>query len=158
IVRTADELERCQREGITGALLGIEGAHALEGQLDRIDHFARRGVRYLGFLHFSANDAGYPAYGHGRRDAEGLTPWGRDLVRRCEAASVLVDLAHLNRRGFLEACALSQKPVIVSHTGVSGAYSHWRNIDDEQLRAVANSGGIVGIIFVPHYLGGHGLD
>jgi len=158
IVTNADELERCRQEGATGALLGIEGAHALEGRLDRIEHFARRGVRYLGFLHFSANEAGYPAYGRGRRDAEGLTPWGRELLRRCEASSVLVDLAHMNRRGFLESCAMATRPVIVSHTGVTGAHPHWRNIDDEQLRAVARTGGIVGIIFVPRYLGGDSLE
>jgi membrane dipeptidase len=153
-VRTGAELEQCRRDGAVGALLGIEGAHALEGQLDRVEHFARRGVRYLGFLHFSANQAGYPAYGRGRRDGEGLTVWGKDLVRVCEASSVLVDLSHMNRRGFLEACGLATRPVIVSHTGVAGAHAHWRNIDDEQLRAVAQTGGIVGIIFCPPYLGG----
>jgi membrane dipeptidase len=157
-VTTADELERCRREGATGALLGIEGAHALEGNLDRVDHFARRGVRYLGLLHFSANDAGYPAYGRGRRDVDGLTTFGRELVRRCEAAHVLVDLAHINRQGFLEAAALATRPVVVSHTGVVGAHPHWRNIDDDQLRAVARTGGIVGIIFCPRYLGGDGID
>jgi membrane dipeptidase len=157
-VRTAGELDQCSRDGVTGALLGIEGAHGLEGQLERVDHFARRGVRYLGFLHFTANDAGFPAYGRGRRDEEGLTPFGRALVRRCEAASVLVDLAHMNRRGFLESCAMANGPVIVSHTGVAGAHPHWRNIDDDQLRAVAQTGGIVGIIFCPRYLGGDGID
>src|SRR5262249_4564840 len=100
LVRTAAEVEACRRDGAIGALLGIEGAHALEGDLDRLDGFARRGVRYLGLLHFSANEAGFPAYGHGRRDDEGLTRWGAELLRRCEANGVLVDLAHINRRGF----------------------------------------------------------
>jgi len=158
LVRTADEIEACGRAGVIGALLGIEGAHALEGDIDRVEVFARLGVRYLGFLHFSANDAGRPAYGPGRRDDEGLTPFGRDLVRRCEAAGVLVDLSHINRRGFLEACAIATRPPIVSHTGVLGAHRHWRNIDDAQLRAVADRGGVVGVIFYPRYLGGQGLD
>jgi membrane dipeptidase len=158
LVRTAGEIDACRRDGVVGALLGIEGAHALEGEIDRIDSFARRGVRYLGFMHFTANDAGYPAYGHGRRDGEGLTPFGFELVRRCEAAHVLVDLAHINRRGFLDACNAATKPPIVSHTGVLGAYEHWRNIDDDQLRAVAKKGGVVGVIFFPRYLGGDGLE
>ncbi len=106
LARTAADIEACQRDGAIAALLGIEGAHALEGDLDRVEEFARRGVRYLGLLHFSANEAGYPAYGLGRHDAEGLTPWGFDLVRRCEDAGVIVDLAHINRRGFLDACAV----------------------------------------------------
>ncbi len=157
-VRSADDIERAQRDGATGALLGIEGAHALEGDLDRVDHFARRGVRYLGLLHFSANEAGHPAYGAGRRDGEGLTAWGRELVRRCEDASVIVDLAHINRRGFLEVCGMATRPLIVSHTGVTRAHQHWRNIDDEQIRAVAERGGAVGIIFCPRFLGGDSID
>jgi membrane dipeptidase len=158
LVRTADELVACEDDGAIAALLGIEGAHALEGDVERIEVFARRGVRYLGLLHFSANEVGFPAYGGGRRDDEGLTPFGRDLVARCESLGVIVDLAHINRRGFLDACAMATRPPIVSHTGVLGAFDHWRNIDDAQLRAVADKGGVVGVIFCPRYLGGDGLE
>ncbi|MGD0679484.1 MAG: membrane dipeptidase, partial [Polyangiaceae bacterium] len=90
LVRTGLEIERCGKQGVMGALLGIEGAHALEGDLERVDRLARRGLRYLGFLHFTSNEAGHPAVGRGRRDDAGLTPWGFELVRRCEAAGVLV--------------------------------------------------------------------
>jgi membrane dipeptidase len=81
-----------------------------------------------------------------------------ELVERCEASSVIVDLAHVNRRGFLDACRQAKRPPIVSHTGVVSAHAHWRNIDDEQLRAVADKGGVVGIIFCPRFLGGSGVD
>jgi membrane dipeptidase len=158
LVRTGEEVEACRRDGAVAALLGIEGAHALEGDIERIEGFARRGVRYLGLLHFSANEAGFPAYGRGRRDGEGLTPWGFDLVRQCEACDVLVDLAHINRRGFLDACSVANKPPIVSHTGVLGVFEHWRNIDDDQLRAVASKGGVIGVIFHTRYIGGGRLD
>jgi membrane dipeptidase len=158
LVRTGREVEACRRDRALGALLSIEGAHALEGDLERVERFARRGVRSIGLLHFTANDAGFPAYGRGRRDHEGLTPWGFDLVRRCESSGVLVDLAHINRRGFLDACSIATKPPIVSHTGVLGAFEHWRNIDDDQLRAIADKGGVVGVIFYPRYLGGDGLE
>jgi membrane dipeptidase len=158
LVKTAKEIEACRAEGGFGALLGIEGAHSLEGDLDQLEVFARRGVRYLGLLHFSANDAGYPAHGRGRQDAEGLTAWGHALVERCQDLGVLVDLAHINRRGFMDACLFSKRPLLVSHTGVSGAFAHWRNIDDEQIRAVARTGGSIGVIFCPRYLGGDGLE
>jgi membrane dipeptidase len=156
-VWSAADIRAAGARGAVGALLGIEGAHALEGDAEKLDHFARRGVRYLGFSHFSANQAAYPAYGMGRRDGTGLTPFGQELLRRCEALGVLVDLAHINRRGFMEACAMATRPLIVSHTGVIGAFEHWRNIDDEQLRAVADKGGVIGVIFCPEYLGGDGL-
>jgi membrane dipeptidase len=157
LVKTADEVAACGRDGVVAGLLGIEGAHALEGDLGNVDVFARRGVRYLGLLHFSSNEAGFPAYGRGRRDDSGLTRWGTELVERCEANGVLVDLAHLNKHGFVDACRLAHKPPIVSHTGVLGAFEHWRNIDDEQLRLVADKGGVVGVIFCPRYVGGDGL-
>lgn len=157
LVKTADEVDACRRDGVLGALLGIEGAHALEGDVDRVAAFARRGVRYLGLLHFSANEVGYPAYGRGRRDGEGLTPFGVRVVEACEEHGVIVDLSHINKRGFLEACRIARKPPIVSHTGVLGAHEHWRNIDDEQLRAVADRGGCVGVIFCPEFLGGDGI-
>jgi membrane dipeptidase len=150
-------VEACRASGTMSALLGIEGAHALEGDLANVEAFARRGVRYLGILHFSANEAGAPAYGRGSNPSQGLTPWGRELVLRCEASNVIVDLAHINKRGFLDACALATRPPIVSHTGVLGAFEHWRNIDDEQLRAVADKGGCVGVIFCPRFVGGDGL-
>ena len=157
-VLRADEVEAAARDGVTAALLGIEGAHALDGDLENLDRFARRGVRYLGLLHFSANEAGYPAFGRGRRDTEGLTAFGKALVRRCESLGVIVDLSHINKLGFLDACRMATLPPFVSHTGVAGAYEHWRNIDDEQLRALADKGGVAGVIFCPRFLGGDGLD
>jgi membrane dipeptidase len=157
-VRTADEIEAARARGAVSALLGIEGAHSLEGEIDKLDHFARRGVRYLGLSHFSANEAAFPAVGRGRDPTKGLTSFGRDVVARCEELGVIVDLAHINRRGFIEACAMATRPPIVSHTGVLGVFRHWRNIDDDALRAVANKGGCVGVIFCPKFLGGDGLD
>lgn len=157
-VWTAADIHAAAARGAVSALLGIEGAHALEGDLDKLAHFARRGVRYLGLLHFSANEVGHPAYGRGMRPDEGLTAFGREVVRRCEDLDVIVDLAHINRKGFLEACEMATKPPIVSHTGVAGAFEHWRNVDDDQLRAVADKGGCVGVIFCPKFLGGDGLE
>lgn len=158
IASTAREVEEAPRAGAVAALLGIEGAHALGGSVDALDRFAARGVRYLGLVHFTANECGAPAFGKGADRSRGLTDFGRDVIARCEELGVIVDLAHLNRRGFLEACAMAQKPLFVSHTGVAGVHSMWRNIDDEQLRAIADRGGAVGIIFCPQYLGRDGID
>ena len=158
LVRKADEIRAAQQAGEIAALLGIEGAHALEGNLDNIPIFARRGVRYVGLLHFTANEAGFPAFGKGRSDDAGLTNWGLELVQSCEDNGVLVDLSHVNKQGFLDACRVARKPPIVSHTGVLGAFEHWRNIDDAQLRAVSDKGGVIGVMFCPRYVGGEGLE
>lgn len=156
--RTGAEVRAAKAAGAIAALGGIEGGQALEGDLSTIEAFARRGVRYLGLLHFSANAIGRPAKGRGADAAAGLTGFGRDAVRECERCGVIVDLAHINRRGFFEALELAERPAMVSHTGVLGVHDHWRNIDDAQLRAVADNGGCVGIIFARRYLGSASID
>jgi membrane dipeptidase len=158
LARSADDVIAAHRAGKRAALLSIEGCHAFEGDLTNAAVFARRGVRSVGLLHFTANEAGAPAYGRGSDPDRGLTDFGRDLVDELDRLGVLVDLAHINRAGFLEAAARTRKPPVVSHTGVSGVQPHWRNIDDEQIRAVADKGGCIGVIFAPRYLGKGGAD
>ena len=158
LARSGDEVRAAAATGKVAALLGLEGAHNLLGSLEQLDRFARRGLRYLGLLHFSANECGAPAKGLGSDSARGLTDFGRTVVERCEELGVIVDLAHINERGFFDACEVASKPVIVSHTGVTGVFPMWRNITDEQLCAVADKGGVVGIIFCPRFLGRDGVD
>ncbi|MCG8555957.1 MAG: dipeptidase [Proteobacteria bacterium] len=158
LARSAEEIEQAHEQGALAALLGIEGAHCLRGSLLELERFAARGVRYLGLLHFYRNAAGAPARGFGAARGRGLTAFGRELVERCESLGVIVDLAHINARGFWDACEQAKKPLIVSHTGLAGVHPLWRNIDDEQLRSVARLGGVVGVIFVPRYLGRNGID
>jgi membrane dipeptidase len=152
-----DDVLAARAAGKIAALAGIEGGHALEGRLERVEEFARRGVRYLGLLHFSANEIGRPAMGLGRDPDRGLTDFGRAVLAEMERVGMIVDLAHINRKGFFEALAATRSAPIVSHTGVAGVRAHWRNIDDEQIRAVADRGGVVGVIFAPRFLGGSDL-
>ncbi len=159
--RSAADVLAAKRGGRTAALTGIEGAHALEGRVANVEVFARRGVRYIGLLHFSANEVGFPAMGVGSMGSDGdrgLTAFGREVIAEMNRLGVVVDLAHINRRGFFEALACSTAPPMVTHTGVTGCFEHWRNIDDEQIRAVADKGGCVGVIFAPRYLGKDGID
>ena len=160
---SADDILAARAAGHVAALAGIEGAQCLgrgpaAPVLERLASFARRGVRYLGLLHFSRNALGYPEKGWGQDASRGLTPLGAEVVDACARHGMLVDLAHINRRGFFEVAARRPGPLLVSHTGVAGVNPHWRNIDDEQLRAVADSGGVVGVIFAPRFLGQDGLD
>jgi membrane dipeptidase len=158
--RTGAEVRAAKAAGKIAVLGGIEGGHALEGKVEAIEMFARRGVRYLGPLHLWPNALGgtsrpirFPA----KRD-DGLTELGREVVRECERCGVILDLAHINRRGYFEVLELTRQPVMVTHTGVSGVHDMWRNLDDEQLRAVAARGGCVGIVFARNYLGGASID
>jgi len=154
LVRSAADFREAVRAGNVAAFLGIEGAHALGGRIELLERYYRWGVRYLTLAHFSANEAGRPAFGWGVENEQGLTRFGEELVDRMGDLGLLADLAHLNRRGFLEAARRSRFPVMVSHTGVSAVHPLWRNIDDEQLRAVAETGGVVGVIYSPRFLKG----
>lgn len=154
--RTGADIRAAKAAGQIAVLGGIEGGHALEGKLEAVEMFSRRGVRYLGPLHLWPNALG----GSSRQPKldTGLTALGIEVIRECERCGVIVDLAHINRRGFFEALEIATRPPMVSHTGVIGVHEHWRNIDDEQIRAVADRGGCIGIIFARNYLGGRSIE
>lgn len=173
LCRNADDLRAARAAGRIGVLRGIEGGQALEGHpspdepegpeggadpVVQLRRFATRGLRTLGLLHFSRNALGFPAMGFRADPSRGLTTAGAAVVDACRELGVLVDLAHINRRGFFDVVARRPGPLLVSHTGLAGVTPHWRNIDDDQLRAVAHGGGIIGIIFAPRFLGQKGLD
>jgi membrane dipeptidase len=155
---TAEDVRAAHARGAIAALAAIEGGQALEGDLDHVAAFAARGVRSIGLLHFTANQLGTPAYGVGAQPERGLTTFGKDAIREMNRLGVIVDLAHINRAGFFDAIEITQAPVMVTHTGVLGVHRVWRNIDDEQLRAVALTGGCVGIIFAKRFLGGNDVE
>lgn len=155
---TGAEVRAAKAAGRVAALGGIEGGQALEGDAGLVERFARRGVRYLGLLHFSANALGAPAKGRGADASAGLTRLGHEVVREAERTGMIIDLAHINRRGFFDVLAAATRPLMVSHTGVLGVHAHWRNIDDAQIRAVADKGGCIGLIFARRYLGSASLE
>jgi len=138
-----------------GAFLGIEGAHALGNRLELVETYYRWGVRYLTLTHFSSNKAAHPAQGWGYwRKENGLTEFGRAVISECKRLGMIVDLAHINKKGFMQAVKLIDGPFIVSHSGAKAICNKKRLIDDEQLKAVADSGGVVGIIFATYWTGG----
>jgi membrane dipeptidase len=86
---------------------------------------------------------------------DGLTPRGREYVERLDALKIFVDLPHISRKAFFDAVEAHDKslPLIVTHTGIASVYEHWRNVTDEQLRVVADTGGTIGIMFERGFLG-----
>jgi membrane dipeptidase len=133
---------RTSRPRQVAGLLGLEGAHALEGDLGRVDALVSAGFRVVGLAHFFDNEFAGSAHGTAKG---GLTEAGRELVRRLESRRVLVDLAHASVRTIDDVLAQATRPVIVSHTGVKGTCDNTRNVSDEHLRRIAATGGLVGI-------------
>ncbi len=129
---------------LTAGFLGIEGAQALEGKLENLDKLYDAGYRMVSPSHFFDTEIGGSAAGMKKG---GLTPLGREWVRRMEEKRMIVDLAYASSATIRDVTQMARRPVLVSHTGVKGTCNNNRNLSDEQLRAVAQTGGLVGIGF-----------
>lgn len=149
ILRTKDDvakfLQRRQTEkDVVAGFLGIEGAHALSGDVNNFDKLFDAGFRMIGMAHFFDNEMAGSAHGAAKG---GLTEAGKQLVERMQERGVFVDLAHASAQTINDVLALARRPIFVSHTGVKGTCDNNRNLNDEQLKRIALTGGVVGIGF-----------
>ncbi|TFV94595.1 peptidase M19 [Algoriphagus kandeliae] len=129
---------------VIGAMLGIEGAHALEGNLENLKAVYEAGIRMIGPTHFFDNELGGSAHGE---SGDGLSEFGKQVVKRMNELGIFIDLAHASPAIVEDVLELSTKPVIVSHTGVRAILDSQRNLSDEQIQKIAENGGIIGIAF-----------
>lgn len=139
-----DQLLAARAEGaeITGAMLAIEGAHAMEGDPENLQVLYDAGYRMIGLTHFFDNR--YAGSAHGVEKG-GLTELGRQTIMDMENLNVIVDLAHLAPTAIDEVLDLATRPMVVSHTGVRATCDNRRNLSDEHIRRIANAGGVIGI-------------
>jgi microsomal dipeptidase-like Zn-dependent dipeptidase len=125
-----------------GAMLTIEGLQNLEGKAANLDRLYAAGFRMAGLTHFFDNELAGSM--HGLKKG-GLTPFGRDIVRRMEAKGMIIDIAHLSHKGVTEVLAMATRPVVSSHGGVQATCKVNRNLTDDEVRGVAKTGGVIGI-------------
>ena len=125
-----------------GAMLTIEGLQNLEGKASNLDRLYDAGFRMAGLTHFFDNELAGSM--HGLKKG-GLTPFGRDIVRKMEAKGMIVDIAHLSHTGVAEVLAMATRPVVSSHGGVQATCKVNRNLTDDEVRGVAKTGGVIGI-------------
>jgi membrane dipeptidase len=152
LVHGYQELEDNFERGVLSMVLGLEGASAIQEDLGDLEPYYSRGVRSLGLVWSRPN-----VFGHGvpfrfpssPDTGPGLTEAGRELVKECNHLGILIDLAHINERGFWDVAKLSDAPLVVSHAGVHAICASTRNLTDEQIDAVGESDGLVGIFFAP---------
>lgn len=151
VIQTREDLarflERRKTEpGLAAGILGVEGLHCLEGDLENVRVLYHAGFRMMGPVHFIDSDVGGSA--HSKRDG-GLTPFGRKVIRYMEQHKVLTDLAHASPALIDDVLAMAARPPIVSHTGLIGACDTWRNLSDDAAKRIADKGGVIGIGFWP---------
>ncbi len=148
LLEVADLDKALQGQGVA-ALLSLEGAEALEGNLDNLQYFYDRGIRAAGLTWNRRN-----AFGRGVRaeGKDGLSPLGLELVEAMENLGMIVDASHLSDQAFWDLAAVARRPFIASHSNARALSPFPRNLTDEQIRRVANAGGVVGAVMVPDFI------
>jgi len=152
IASRAANIEENLRLGCLSAVLGIEGAHALQGRVARVRELFARGVRFMGLTHLGNNELGGSSFPSIAR--RGLTRLGYEVLEEMVEVGMSVDLAHASPAVVREILAHAKARPFCSHTGVRSVKGSWRNLDDASLRRIAERGGVVGIIFATMFLGG----
>ncbi|MBL9037031.1 MAG: membrane dipeptidase [Archangium sp.] len=156
MTRTGDELTSNLRDGRLSAILGIEGAHVIEGDVGRVKALYEQGVRFMSLSHLSNNELGGSSTPFtGNRP---LTPLGRETLDAMGEVGMAIDVAHASAAMVPDLVKHPKARPFCSHTGVNGVTPKWRNLDDVALKAIADRGGVVGIIFAPQFVGGKQLD
>ncbi|MBW5444494.1 membrane dipeptidase [Cohnella sp. CFH 77786] len=148
-VTRSSDLDTAAFPGKIGALLSLEGADGLQGNLWALRLLHRLGLRLLGP---TWNHANWACDGATEPRGGGLTKAGKQLVAECEALGILLDVSHLSDRGFWDLADLASRPFFASHSNARALTSQARNLTDEQIRALAAVDGIMGVTFVPWFL------
>jgi len=152
LVKSREDLRRYlqQRKAnkeLVAGLLGIEGAHSLEGKVQNVDVLFDAGFRMIGLTHHFDNEVGTSATGVAilQEKPHGLSEFGERVIQRMEELNMIVDLAHASGALIDDVLKIAKRPIVVSHTGVKGTCDRLRNLADEHLLGIAVTGGIIGI-------------
>jgi membrane dipeptidase len=147
---TADDIERARKRGRLASLLGMEGGHVIENSLGALRSYYALGARYMTLTHNVTLDWADAALDSARHN--GLTPFGREVVREMNRLGMLVDLSHVSPAVMSAALDLSQAPVIFSHSAARALVDHPRNVPDSILARLGANGGVVMVTFVPQFV------
>lgn len=152
VCKIAKEAEDIISSGRIAAFLAVENGVALANSMDNLNHFYNRGVRYLTLTHVKSSDWCESSSDSTSLPFYGLSNFGRDVVRRMNELGMIVDVSHASPAAVGEVLKISKDPIIASHSCVYALCNHDRNLTDEQIRAIAAKGGVIGVNFYEGYL------
>ena len=152
-VRDARQVGEIEAQGKVAALLTIENGSPAEGKLERVEEWARDGVKMV-----TLTWNGATCIGSGHDTQEGLTAFGREVVRTMEELRVVVDISHLNDVGFWEVARMARRPFAASHSNARAVCGHLRNLSDDMFRALRDAGGITGLNYYVDFVAEHAWD
>jgi len=156
IAKSTADIKRLIGEGKFAAMYGLEGGHPIDSSLKKLEHFYKRGVRYMTLTWNNSTGWATSASDETDPDAKiahrGLTDLGRKIVRRMNDLGMIVDISHVGEKTFWDVMKTTRKPVIASHSSVWKLCRHRRNLKDDQLKAIRKNGGVVFINFNPGFI------
>lgn len=150
LARTPADIVRLKHEGKKAIMLGIENGYAIGHNLSLLEHFRKRGVVYMTLCHNGDNDICDSA--KGKAEHGGLSPFGVEVVREMNRLGMMVDLSHASEKSFYDAMEVSDKPIVCSHSSAKALCNHPRNLTDDQMRALARSGGVAQVTMYHGFL------
>lgn len=150
IARTPADLYANKQQGRHSIMLGIENGLAIDGQLERLQHFAQRGIVYMTLCHNGDNDICDSARGNSTH--QGVSAFGRQVIAEMNRLGIMVDLSHASEKTFYDALELSELPIVCSHSSCRALCDHPRNLTDEQMRALAAKGGVMQVTMYNGFL------
>lgn len=148
---TAADIRRAHDEGKLAALLGLEGGYALDEKLERVEHYFERGVRYMTPT-WTSSLAWAGSSGDGAGRSVGLNDFGRSVIREMNRLGMMVDVSHVSDKTFWDMLDVSTAPVVASHSNCRALIDVARNLTDDMIRALADTGGVVCVVFYPGFL------
>ncbi|GAA4804115.1 dipeptidase [Olivibacter ginsenosidimutans] len=154
LATTVEEIKRGIAEHKLVAMIGVEGGHMLADNLANIDSLYRRGVRYVTLTWNNSTHWASSAADESRHKIKqkGLSDFGRQVIQRMNQLGMIVDLSHVGEQTFYDVLKICKKPVLVSHSDAYGLNPHYRNLKDQQIKAVAQNGGVIGVNFYSDFL------
>ncbi len=150
LAQTPDDLYQLKHEGRKAIMMGIENGYAIGHDLSLVEQFRKRGIVYMTLCHNGDNDICDSARGNGEHG--GLSDFGREVVREMNRVGMMVDLSHAAESSFWDALKVSQTPIVCSHSSCRTLCDHPRNLTDEQMRALAEAGGVMQVTFYNGFL------
>ena len=150
IAKTPDDLYRNKREGRKSIMMGIENGYAIGKDLSLLEHFRQRGVVYMTLCHNGDNDICDSAKGNNEHG--GVSAFGEKVIQEMNRLGMMVDLSHASEKSFYDAIVISQLPIVCSHSSSRLLCDHPRNLTDDQMRRLAQSGGVAQVTFYDGFL------
>lgn len=147
----AGDIERITGEGRLAVILSVESGAALGGRLERVEELYRQGVRFMTLVWNGENELG-----SGHDTEKGLTEFGRRAVRRMEELKMVVDVSHLNDRGFEDLCEIASRPFVATHSNLRSVAGHRRNLREDQFKEIVRRQGLVGVNLYKRFLDDEG--